>query len=259
MEDLQDATNRINLQVRDIVLFHVGSSFRGLIVQGSAVKGGVIPGSSDIDYVLYVDDAGLNECGTLPSAVCIRLHHALSDIEVRPFRYIQFSVSSPKTNAYLPPIPGSYKLLAGELLEPEATGDQILQDAVASLEKLQPEAAFNPHLLLDHGEDRIERCARLMCTIVWPVVFQLLTVIHRDGIRIWNLNKHEAVSLLASEPEAGDAAKAFLSSVQSYYPQENSPAKALRVIEDGIALLSAAKRCWVAQANAADRFSGRCC
>ncbi|RKN70573.1 hypothetical protein [Paenibacillus ginsengarvi] len=243
-ESIQAAAERINLAVRDIMLHHVKSSFRGLIVQGSAVKGGFIAGSSDIDYVLYVDETGLNESGALPIETCINLHQALSEINVHPFRYIQFSVISPKTNKYLPPIPGSYQLLAGQLLEPEATNDQIFQDAVASLNRLQPEAAFHPHQLLDHGEDRIERCARLMCTVVWPVVFQLLTVIHQDGIRIWNLKKQEAVSLLSNEVEVGGMAANFLSSVQSYYPQEQSPEKALRLIEEGFAFLNATKRFW---------------
>lgn len=245
MESIQSVAQRINLAVRDIVLKHVKSSFRGLIVQGSAIKGGVVPCSSDIDYVLYVDDTGLNELGTIPAEICISLHKALSDIDVHPFRYIQFSVISPKTNKFLPPIPGSYQLLAGQLLELEATNDQILQDAVASLDRLKPEVAFHPHQLLDHGEDRIERCARLMCTVVWPVVFQFLTVIHHDGIRIWNLKKHEAVSLLANEPKVGGMVESFLRSVQSYYPQEQSPEKALRLIEDGFACLNAVESIWM--------------
>ncbi|NOU74244.1 hypothetical protein GC098_23080 [Paenibacillus sp. LMG 31458] len=245
MESIQSAAQRINLAVRDIVLKHINSSFRGLIVQGSAIKGGVIPGSSDIDYVLYVDDTGLNEFGTIAAETCINLHKALSDIDVYPFRYIQFSVISSKTNKFLPPIPGSYLLLAGQLLELEATNDQIFHDAVASLDILKPEVAFNPHQLLDHGEDRIERCARLMCTVVWPVVFQFLTVIHRDGIRIWNLKKHEAVSLLANEPGVGSMAESFLRSVESYYPQEQSPEKALRLIEDGFAILNSVKSIWM--------------
>ncbi|MCY9697804.1 hypothetical protein [Paenibacillus alginolyticus] len=173
----------------------VNSSFRRLIVQGSAVKGGIIPGSSDIDYVLYVDDTGLNEQGTLPTGTCITLHKALSDIDVHPFRYIQLSVITPNNNKYLPPISGAYQLLAGKLLEPEATNDQIFQDAVASFHRLQPEVAFNPHQLLDHGE-----------------------------------------------LEVGSVVESFLCSVESYYPQEQSPEKALRLIKDGFALLHATKK-----------------
>lgn len=245
VESIQSATQRINLAVRDIVLKHINSTFRGLIVQGSAFKGGVVPGSSDIDYVLYVDDTGLNEFETIPAETCISLHKALCEIDVHPFRYIQFSVITPKTNKFLPPIPGSYQLLSGQLLELEATNDQIFQDAVASLDKLKPEVAFHPHQLLDHGEDRIERCARLMCTVVWPVVFQFLTVIHHDGIRIWNLKKHDAVLLLANEPQVGKMLESFFRSVQSYYPQEQSAEKALLLIEDGFTFLNAVKSIWM--------------
>jgi hypothetical protein len=248
VESIELPSQRINQAVREIILRNIDSHFRGLIVQGSAVKGGVIPGSSDIDYVLYVDDAGLNERGTLSAAACIKIHRELSHIDVTPFRYIQFSVIAPKINRILPPIPGTYRLLAGHLLEPEATNEQIIMDAVSALDRLQPEAVFDPHKLLDHGEDRIERCARLMCTIVWPVVFQFLTVMHQDGIRIWNLKKHDAVSLLGEgeNAELGKTAKSFLFSVQSYYPIEQSPEKALSLIENGFALLNEVKLTWVA-------------
>ncbi|BBH24348.1 hypothetical protein Back11_56930 [Paenibacillus baekrokdamisoli] len=236
---------RINTLVREIILKHIGNSFIGLIVQGSAIKGGFIQGSSDIDYILYMDDSALNEAMRLPSELCIAIHKDLSLIEVWPFRYIQFSVLSPKTNKYLGPIRGTYQLLAGHLLVSEATNDQIYQDAVESLDKLIPAAAFDTHQLLDHGEDRIERCTRLMCTIVWPIAFQLLTVIHKDGTRIWGLKKQDSVTLLSSIPSVADEITSFYHSIQSYYPLEQSSEKALKVIKDGISFIYAAKQHWI--------------
>lgn len=181
----------------------------------------------------------------LPAELCIAIHKDLSSVEVWPFRYIQFSVLSSKTNTYLGPIPGTYQLLTGRLLVPEATNDEIYQDAVKSLDKLSPADSFNTHGLLDHGEDRIERCTRLLCTIVWPIAFQLLTVIHKDGIRIWSLKKQDAVSLLASIPAVAKEISSFYQSVQSYYPLEQSAEKALKVIEEGLSFINAAKRHWL--------------
>ena len=239
------SVDRINKRVCDIIMKHLDSSCIGLIVQGSAIKGGFIQGSSDIDYILYVDDAALNEARRLPAELCIAIHKDLSSVEVRPFRYIQFSVLSLKTNTYLGPIPGTYQLLKGRLLVPEATNDEIYQDAVKSLDKLSPADSFNTNGLLDHGEDRIERNTRLLCTIVWPIAYQLLTVIHKDGIRIWRLKKQEAVSLLASIPVVGNEITSFYQSVQSYYPLEQSAEKALKVIENGLSFINATKRYWL--------------
>lgn len=240
----EHAVERISHAVVEVMRKHLGAALIGLVVQGSAVKGGFIAGCSDIDYILYVEDAALNETNKLPAKLCLAIHRDLSSIDVRPFRYIQCSVLSSETNRYLGPIPGSYRLLAGRLLVPEATDDQIYDDAVRSLNGLNPERAFDTHGLLDHGEDRIERCTRLMCTVVWPVAFQLLTVIHKDGTRVWNLPKQEAVSLLSAVPAVAEEITSFHAAVQSYYPQQDCVEKALQVIRDGMAFLDAAKRCW---------------
>lgn len=242
--ELTSTVNRINAAVREVMLTHAGTSFIGLILQGSAAKGGFIPGSSDIDYVLYVADAALNEAGTLPAEQCIAIHLALSAIDVAPFRYIQFSVVSPLANPYPGPVPGAYKLLAGRLPVPEATGAELYADAVRSLDALVPDRAFDPHQLLDHGEERIERSTRLMCTKAWPLAFQLLTALHKDGLRIWRLDKLEAAALLAREPGVAAEMNGFLAAVRAYYPQERPVTKALDVISAGIAFIRAVKRHW---------------
>ncbi|XEC94292.1 hypothetical protein AB6A23_23725 [Paenibacillus tarimensis] len=250
MEHRSDV-DRINKAVREIIMQHVGSALIGLIVQGSAVKGGFIQGSSDIDYILYIDDTALNGAKRMPTELCIAIHKDLSAIDVTPFRYIQFSVLSPATNKYLSPIPGTYRLLAGRLLTPEATNDEIYRDALKSLDILNPAESFDVHRLLDHGEDRIERCTRLMCTIVWPIAFQLLTAIHKDGIRVWSLKKQEAAALLASIPAVANEITAFYQSLESYYPLEQSAEKALKVIDDGLSFIYAAKAYWIGQRQSA--------
>ncbi|QYR21296.1 hypothetical protein KZ483_27050 [Paenibacillus sp. sptzw28] len=242
LEPVQYA-ERIIEEVRRVILNHTSSAFIGLIVQGSAVKGGFIQGCSDIDFILYLEDSILNEGKKLPLELCLDIHKDLSKINVEPFRYIQFSVLTPQTNSYLGPIKGTYRLIAGRLLVPEATSGQLLTDAVKALSELNPDNAFDPHRLFDHGEDRIERSARLLCTIVWPVLFQLLTVIHKDGIKIWNLSKQEAISLLGM-CSAGTAIQSFHQALLDYYPQENSVDKALAVIQEGVFFLRAAKQHW---------------
>lgn len=244
MEQAQ-AADRISEAVREVILRQAGDGFVGLIVQGSAVKGGFIEGCSDIDYILYMDDSAFDEAKKLPVDRCIAIHRELAAVDVRPFRYIQFSVLSPEQNGYVGPVPGSYRLLAGRLPVPEATDDELYADAVRSLRDLQPDRAFDPHALLDHGEGRIERCSRLMCTKLWPIAYQLLTVVHRNGVAIWNLKKQDVVSKLAAIPAVASEITSFYRSVQAYYPREQSVEGALAVIRDGIAFIYAAKSYWM--------------
>ena len=53
-------------KVSSVYLKHTAPWFSGLIVHGSAVKGGVIPNCSDIDFQLYLRDAAFSARGQLP-------------------------------------------------------------------------------------------------------------------------------------------------------------------------------------------------
>ena len=52
-------------KVAAVYLKHTSPWFIGLIVHGSAVKGGFIPGCSDIDFQLFLDDAAFTWYGEL--------------------------------------------------------------------------------------------------------------------------------------------------------------------------------------------------
>src|SRR4051812_40016926 len=72
-----------------IYIRHTQPWFVGLIAHGSAVKGGFIPGCSDIDLQLYLEDAAFGEGGQLPIALGLAIHRHLSQIDPAPFQYIQ--------------------------------------------------------------------------------------------------------------------------------------------------------------------------
>lgn len=67
---------------------HTSSWFIGLIAHGSAVKGGFIPGCSDIDLQLYLEDAAFSEHGILPLSTGMAIQRELSHIDPAPFQYI---------------------------------------------------------------------------------------------------------------------------------------------------------------------------
>src|SRR5438046_546402 len=70
-------------------LRHTHPWFIGLVVHGSALKGGFIPGCSDIDFQLFLDEHAFGGLGELPFATCLAIQRDLVQIDPAPFRYIQ--------------------------------------------------------------------------------------------------------------------------------------------------------------------------
>ncbi len=224
-----------------VYIHHTQRSFVGLIVHGSALKGGFIPGCSDIDMQLYVTREAFVE-GHLPLEQTVAIHRDLARIDLTPFRYIQcYAFSTRMPSGWLGPVPGAYHVIAGRLPIPEASADELFEGARSSLENLH---VLSPYLwdnLLEHGGGRLARLARLICTDVWPALFQLLIVRGMDPIAAWCLTKQQALDALPASGEAGAAIRAFYDALLSYYPAEDSVDDALNVLIRGVAFLRAAK------------------
>lgn len=243
--DLRPETRIIVEKVVDIYIRHTKPWFIGLVVHGSAVKGGFVPGCSDIDFVLYVQDKALNQRQELPLPLTMAIHRELAKVDFGPFRYIQFRVATPSHSAFGNVIPGTYRLIAGQLLQPELSNEQLLELCKVGLTELEPDSVIASHRLLDHGEGRLQRIVRGLCTEVYPVLFQLLTIQHGDGYRIWQLNRFEAMELLPEDSVLGDKIRKFYSAVRRYYPTESNVDDALHMIEYGVGFLESAKQWWI--------------
>ena len=224
-----------------VYIHHTHQSFVGLIVHGSALKGGFLPGCSDIDMQLYVRPDAFIE-GHLPLELAVAIHRDLARIDLAPFRYIQcYAFSTHIPAGWLGPVPGAYHIIAGRLPVPEATADELFEGARNSLDTLP---VLSPYLwdnLLEHGGGRLARLARLICTDVWPALFQLLIVRGMDPIGAWCLTKQQAMDALPASNAAGAAIRAFYDALLSYYPAEESVDAALDVLIRGVAFLRAAK------------------
>ena len=214
----------------DVFMRHTQPWFIGLLVHGSALKGGVIPGCSDIDFQLYLEDeAFVEEQLLLKTALAIQ--RDLSPIDVAPFQYIQ-GWARPRhagrcEKRAIGPIPGTYHMLAGTLPIPEATFEESLARA---RESLDANRTYLGNDLLHHGGGRLERTTRYVCTDVWPVLFSLLVLRERD-LSIWRLTKEEAIARLP-EP-VRSAAEEFLRRVYTYYTGAGDVPAALALIEQG--------------------------
>lgn len=238
----------IATRVAEIYLKHTSPWFIGLIAHGSAVKGGFIPGCSDIDFQLFLDDSAFSPQGHLPLTLGFAIRRELESVQLKPFRYVQcYPHSSKPLPGHIGPIPGAYHLLSGKLPVPEATASQLRGSAVDALKELDPSPSFIMGKLLGHGGVRMARTIRLLCTKVWPVLYQVLTVRSDDPVAVWRLSKKKAIMQLPERSALADLIQKFHRSIQDYYPDETSLEGAFLVIENGMGFLITAKTWW--QAN----------
>ena len=229
---------------------HTEPWFIGILAHGSALKGGHIPGSSDIDLHLYVDDSALDEDHQLPLEVCGAIHRDLTRIDISPFRDIQgfalpSSVDSPAHKWRTGPVPGSYSMIAGKLPTPEATADQVRSNAAADLAGLKVDQFKVASGLLDYREGMLEQRLHLVSMVVWPVLSQVLTLRMEDPLYPWSLPKNEVIRLLPEDEPLGREIREFHRLLSEYYPDATSVDLGLAALERGLGFRRLAKE-WYA-------------
>jgi hypothetical protein len=103
-------------QAAIIYLRHTQPWSVGLLIYGSALKGGFIPGCSDVDPQLYLDESAFTADGQLPLDLCLAIHRNLATVDPAPFRYLRcVALSSTWPPDYVGPIPSAYHVIAGTL------------------------------------------------------------------------------------------------------------------------------------------------
>lgn len=225
-----------------VYIHHTQQDFVGLIIHGSALKGGFIAGCSDIDMQLYLTPAAFDASGHLPFELTVAIHRDLARIDPAPFRYIQcYAFSTQMREGWTGPVPGAYHVIAGRLPIAEATPVRLRDNAQLSLETLAVVPSYLRDNLLEQGDGRRARLVRLICTDVWPALIHLLIVRGTDPIAAWCLTKQEAMDALPASDQAGAAVRAFYDALLRYYPAEDSVDAALDVLIRGIEFLRAAK------------------
>ena len=239
-------------EARDIVrkaatayITHCEPWFVGLLIHGSALKGGYIPNCSDIDFQLFLRPGAFVGKGELPWDVARRIHEDLARIDPAPFRYIQcIEWEEGWSGDGMITIPGTYHMVAGRCPKREASEEEVRASARTCLDTFDARPHFVAHGLLQHGAGRLARNVRLLCTDVWPALYNLLVVRQPDAIAIWQLTKPEAINLLEPESEIAVRMRAFDAAVRAHYPDEATVEGALAVLDTGIQALQSVKATW---------------
>lgn len=237
----------VALAAAEVYYRHTAPWFVGLVCFGSAVRGDIFPGVSDLDFHLYLEPAAFavadGHDNILPLDLGLRIHRDLAQLDPTPFRYIDGGAEI----AFIPeghigPIPGTYHVVAGRLPVPEATNAEVKAQARQALAAVQPQPPFVAAALLQHGRGRgdLAPTVRAFCQLVWPVVYQAACLQEDDALAAWRFTKTQVAELLPAAEPIGQWARAFDAARRRYYPAESSLDDALAVIEAGVAFLEAA-------------------
>jgi hypothetical protein len=225
---------------------HTCPWFVGLLVHGSALKGGVIAGCSDIDLQLFLTDAAFAPTGHLSLPISIAIQRDLAQIDPTPFQYIQCYAVPARLppdvqQGWENPIPGTYHMVAGFLPVPEATRPQVIARVKQFLDTLQPDTLPIARQLLEHGGGRLERAVRLLCTDVWPTLYNVIAWQAPNPLDVWALSKEAAMAQLSAEDRLGQAIWCFYQAIIAYYQGAQRVDEALVVIERGVTFLHLAR------------------
>ena len=224
----------------EVFVRHTRPWLIGLLAHGSALKGGFIPGCSDVDMQLFLAEDVFDSDERLPLALGLAIQRDLAGIPLGPFQYIQCYARSPQPRDGMGgPISGAYDILLGSLPIPEASAEDLRASARSALASLRPTPDYIASGLLTYSMPRLERHARLMCTDVWPYMYHVLSLTEPDPIAMWRLPKMDAITMLPSTMGLRLEAEAFLRAVRSGYAGERSPDQLLPILAQGVAFRAA--------------------
>ncbi|MEX2226844.1 MAG: nucleotidyltransferase domain-containing protein [Dehalococcoidia bacterium] len=228
-------------EAAEACLKSTGDRCIALVAVGSVVKGGFIPGWSDIDILLYLTDDAFDD-GTLHLPLALTIQRSLANVEPAPFQFIScLAVRASDPRAAPPLVHGAYVSLAGIVPSSEATPEELRAQAREWFAAAGPEPGYVGIGLLEHGGGRLPLLVRRLCGEVWRALFHALALTE-DPILAWTLPKPAAVEMLPGETASGRKIRAFYRSLTAYQPHDrDSLDAALRVLTDGLAFLRTLK------------------
>ena len=240
---------------------HTQPWFVGLACFGSAVRGDVIAGVSDIDFHLYLQPSIFVEAdgnqNILPLELGLAIYRDLAQLNPAPFRYIDGGAETDHLpEGHIGPIPGNYRLLAGVLPYAEATNAQVKVLAQQELNHLQPLPAFVSDALLQSGTGRgdLSHTVRQLCQTVWPVIYHVASLQQKDALMVWRLPKNRVIHLFSVENTLGKTIRAFNATMRLYYPAEAVVDLALDLIRAGVNVLQTVSHWWLTTGKSDTRW-----
>jgi len=217
-----------------------GPHLRAGILKGSAYKGDFFPGYSDLDVHLFIADEVMRSSRVPETSYALAFQEQFGT--VRPEDYgisqcqIYFITWSHYPYDWVRPIPGTYRLIYGELPPgfDEVDVEEHRRNAERYLLQLDGLASWLIGGFVDKPDDGLWRYVRLLGTFLKPLPYQILIVQGGDPAEVWR--RRLAGVLAEVEPVACPSRRisAFFEAVRDWEAIYGQPDQARRLLRIGL-------------------------
>jgi hypothetical protein len=184
---VDDLTTRLRVIALDVL----GERLRAMIVKGSAIKGDFIPHFSDFDVHLFAGEEAMRAPLTpLPEiALAFQEHFSMIDVPSYQVSQIQvmFIAASNPPEDWIPALPGTFRLVHGELPEtlPVVTPELIREKAREGLAAIPGWIDTLVARMPDKPDDKLEDTVRLTGTILKAALYEAAIVLGTEPEQTW--------------------------------------------------------------------------
>ena len=177
-----------------------GESLVAIINKGSTVKGGFIPGLSDVDLHVYLKNDAFAYSDFLRLELGLSMQEKMDELIRKydfgggPIQVIMINVSQPRD--WSAPLPGTYVVLYGDdCPEDPPTAESMLEKDQENLR--YPNYAYGLiNSLADKSSDSLASYVRRLNPAVTPTFYRVLSVLTRDPFKVWTMTKFQVLEAL---------------------------------------------------------------
>ena len=177
-----------------------GESLVAIINKGSTVKGGFIPGLSDMDLHVYLKDDAFVYSDFLKLELGLSLQERMDelirkyDIGGGPIQVIMINVSKPRD--WSGPLPGTYLVLYGDgCPEPPPEAEEMLEYDRANLQDSHYGYGL-VNSLADKTNDALTGYVRRLNPAVTPTLYRALSLLTREPLEVWKMTRFQVLEAL---------------------------------------------------------------
>lgn len=169
----------------------IGEDLTAMIVKGSAIKGDFIPYFSDFDVHLFVNDSVMRGPLTPVQSIAIPFQERFSEIDVDAYQVSQIQVMMISADRYpsdwIPALPGSYRLIAGELPAtlPVVTDKMVRSHAVSGLGRYGQWIDTILARVVDKPDQQLADNVRLAGTLLKAALYEASIVLGSPPVKSW--------------------------------------------------------------------------
>lgn len=216
-----------------------GESLVAIITKGSTVKGGFIPGLSDLDLHVYLKDDAFIYSDFLKLELALSLQEKVDalirkyDFGGGPIQVMCLPVSQQRD--WGGPLPGTYILLYGDSCpDPPYTAEKLLEQDLENLK--HPVYSYKLiNSLADKSNDQLANFVRRLNIGVTPTLSRVLSVLTEEPLKVWKLTKFDVLEALdqLDDAHAKELAKLGREFYKIAQIASEGPARCRRAIRTG--------------------------